>query len=793
MDLRKIIYVIRAISLSGIIRTIQYGFLRDRIEKRFSSKSTSLTRFLPGDISYITPIESGFCVKYEHAELELILLTQNLIKISWSPGKSPVPYTVAKKEWEPQKTKIMHTDSGYLLTCGKLEVDLDNFGGIIIKDLNGNIFRKDNPPIREGDEWRLTTTLGAAEHIYGLGERTSTSNIRPGSYVSWNTDPSGSYTTGKDPIYIGTPIYLSVSDNGCSLVYFENSYRSKFQVGDTFEASFSGGMLRYYLIFGSLQTIFFQLSELIGRPGIPPRWVLGYHQSRWGYRSEADIREVVKGFEEHNLPLSVIHLDIDYMDGFRVFTIDANRFPRMRQLSDDLNKKGIKLVASINPAVKRDKKYGVYIDGLQKDVFCKLPDGKIFNGISWPGWSVFPDFSNPITRKWWKEQYQKLLIEGISGIWHDMNEPASFAAWGDKTFPLTVTHFMEGQGGKHLEAHNLYGLLMNKAGYEALREDVPDKRPWILSRSGWAGSQRYAWTWTGDVDTSWEALRQTIPTILGLGLSGHAFSGVDIGGFSGSPGAELYLRWFQLATFMPFFRTHSAVGTRPREPWLFGETITKIIRKFLILRYKLIPFLYTLAWETSQTGYPLIRPVFWDNPEDHNLWDINDEFLVGDSLLIAPIMEENVHSRQITLPPGLWYSFWDDQQYFGSVRFDLPVSLETIPIFVKSGTLLPMDEAGDTYLHIYPANDKQSSSRIYNDTGDSFGPWRIDTLKLINKPNSMDILWESEGDYPIQYETVKLKIHGKRILEASIDGNPCTIQDNILVVAKFSTLNLKFE
>jgi alpha-glucosidase len=793
MDIRKIIYVFRAIRLSGIIRTIQYGFLRDRYERQFSTKLQPPSKIFPGNLKSPAPIVSGLRLEFEHARLEIVFLTQNLVRLSWEPGKSPIPYTIAKTDWKPQNVEIIHTSSGYSMICGDIDLMIDNSGGILVQDLNNNVLRKDNPPYREGDGWRLSTILGPEEHIYGLGERAGSFNLRPGAYCSWNTDPSGSYSTGRDPLYIGTPIYLSLSDSGSYLIYFENSYPSVFNIRHTYEASFSGGMLRYYIIFGSLQTIFSQLAELVGPPAMPPRWVFGYHQSRWGYRSEADIREVAEGFEEHDFPLSVIHLDIDYMDQFRIFTINSSLFPEMKKLSRDLKKKGIKLVASINPAVKFDSNYGVYADGFSTNAYCKHPNGDILHGLSWPGWSVFPDFTQKNAREWWKAQYKELLDEGIAGIWHDMNEPVSFAAWGDKSFPVSTQHGMEGRGGDHLEAHNLYGLLMNKAGYEALQHHTPDKRPWLISRSGWAGLQRYAWNWTGDIETSWEALRQTIPTILGLGLSGHAFSGVDIGGFSGSPSAELYLRWFQMATFLPFFRTHSAIGTKPREPWVFGELFTSIVRKFLKLRYRLIPYLYSLAWKTTQTGYPPIRPIFWENPQDHKLWDIEDEFILGESLLIAPIMDEKVTNREITLPAGIWYSIWDDQKYIGPTGVDYPVCLETIPIFVKGGTIIPMDENREICFHVFPGECESSSCQIYNDSGDGYGPWRIDNFQLNNKLDSMEIFWEFEGEYPFNFTSFMIQAHGKRLVHAICDGIPCKIETNHIMAPRFRTLNLLFE
>lgn len=792
MDIRKIIYVVRAIGLNGIIRTIQYGFSRDRIEKEFSNRISIINRLVPGDLNLINSISGGIRVGFEHARVELIFLSQNVVKISWEPGKPPFPYTIAKSNWEAQQPLIKSTDFGHTLICGNLDVSIDNSGGICFRDLQGTILRRDNPPIREGDRWSLSTILAPEEHIYGLGERANSLNLRPGNYCSWNTDVGGNYSHGKDPLYIGTPIYLSISNVGSYLVYFENSFRSTFHIEDSVTASFAGGMLRYYIIFGSFETIFDLLAELVGRPTIPPRWVLGYHQSRWGYRSEVDIRKVVKGFEEHDLPLSAIHLDIDYMDGFRVFTINSNRFPAMKKLTGYLDEKGIKVVASLNPAIKRDLNYKVYIEGLSKNVFCKLPNGKIRSGVSWPGWSVFPDFTKPEACKWWQEQYQYLLSEGISGIWHDMNEPASFAGWGDKTLPLTTLHFMDGKGGNHLEAHNLYGLLMNQTGYEAMINYAPNKRPWIFSRAGWAGLQRYAWNWTGDVETSWEGLQQTIPTILGLGLSGHAFSGVDIGGFSGSPGAELYLRWFQMATFLPLFRTHSAIGTKPREPWMYGEPTTSIIRNFLNLRYKLLPYLYTLAWEASQTGISPIHPIFWENPQDQNLWDVEDEFLLGNAILITPIIHEQEYKRLVILPKGIWYSFWDDKLYKGPAQIEVPVMLETIPIFIKGGTLLPMDEGGNICLHVYPDIGNAISNHIYFDAGDGYGSCRLDSFQLSHKQDSMNISWGKEGEYPFPYPHVTIQFHGKQLIKAIVDGNTCTIEDNTLITPIFQYLNLYF-
>jgi alpha-glucosidase len=792
MAIQRIAYVLRAIGIKGIFRTINYGFYRDRIERKTSHKNIQNKKLSPGKLEHAQPIQGGIQLEFENGRLELVYLSTNIIRTSWWPGKQPIPYTITKNDWEIPKPTINFENISHRISLGQYEATIDSLGGITYGDIEGNVFRKDNPATQDGEGWSLSTLLTPDEHIYGLGERANTFNLRPGVYRSWNTDVGGSYSKGKDPLYIGTPIYLSLSNLGSYLVYFENSYCSKFDIGATFHASFSGGMLRYYVILGSLETIYKQISDLIGPACMPPRWVFGYHQSRWGYQSESDIREVISGFENHDLPLSAIHLDIDYMDGFRLFTVNKNRFPAMKRFSDELESKGIKLVASINPAVKRDRKYKIYLEGISEDIFCKLPDGELFTGVSWSGWSVFPDFTKPEARNWWQKQYSALLSNGIAGIWHDMNEPSSFAAWGDKTFPSSVSHSLENQNGNHQEAHNLYGLLMNQAGFEGIRNYAPYKRPWIFSRAGWAGLQRYAWNWTGDVESTWEAFQQTLPIILGLGLSGHFFSGVDIGGFSGNPSAELYLRWFQMASFFPLFRTHSAVGTKRREPWVFGEPTTIIIREFLRLRYKLILYLYTLAWESVQTGIPPIRPLLWDDPQNKMLWDIGDEFFVGSSLLIAPVLQEKAQTRLITFPRGNWYSFWDDREYRGVTQSEMSVNLETIPIFIKAGTLLPMEENNEIIFHVYPAIEGISRNRIYSDSGDGYGTWRVDTFQIINSHNSVYITWDKEGEYTFPYPRVEVQVHGRKIKKVHIDNESASFHNNSFDTPIFQNLKLDF-
>jgi alpha-glucosidase len=574
------------------------------------------------------------------------------------------------------------------------------------------------------------------------------------------------------------PVYIGLHPHGSYLIFHENSFRGEISFQEQAIARFEGGALRYYFIPGPPNQALKEYLALTGRPPLPPRWALGYHQSRWGYTNERQVREVVEGFRRNELPLDVLHLDIDYMDGFRLFTVDKSRFPDLPGLAKELKENGVQFIPILDCGVKLDPKYPIYEQGIKHGHFLKDPSGKPVRALVWPGWSVFPDFTDSAVRSWWGGHYKTLIEAGAAGIWHDMNEPATFSAWGEPTLPIATRHVMEGRGGSHLEGHNLYGLLMGKAGYEGLKELEPKKRPWLLTRSGWAGIQQYAWHWTADTESTWEMLKQTIPSLLGLSLSGIPFSGPDIGGFSGSPEPELFLRWFQLATFVPFFRNHAAVGTPPREPWRFGPAILKILQKFLRLRVRLIPYLYTLAWEASQTGQPVLRPLFWDNLEDRELWNNDEAFMLGPNLLIAPIFEPGTQTRRQRLPAGDWYSFWDDNLLQGRGEVEAPVNLQTIPLFVRAGSILPMLADGQGIranttlaLHLYPSEGVSTTSTLYNDAGDGYGAWRVDRYTMEQSGDELNIEWHQDaGDYLFPYKKINLHLHGFAASKVWIDG-----------------------
>jgi alpha-glucosidase len=787
----KIILALRYIGLRQSINAILYAFNRDRLERQHERPRIATSPQRSGELLSFEEVQGGACLIFANAELEVVFVTADLVRLTWTPGTLPVPYSLDQREWRLVDTNVKKTGKGYSVSSSQLEILVAEDGGVKYLDMEGSLLRNERPPERQGETWIHQVDLRTEETIYGLGERAARLNLRGSSYRMWNRDPGGMYGSGTDPLYFTIPVYISNHLQGCTLVFYENSFDGQITLGNPATAVFEGGALRYYVAVGSPSQVIELYTQLTGRPPLPPRWALEYHQSRWGYKTENDIREVMAGFQEHGLPLSALHLDIDYMNGYRVFTVDGERFPDLRRLATDLLNQGIVLVASLNPAVKRDSEYEIYVDGLTEGMFCMLPEGIPLTGLSWPGWCAFPDFTKPETRAWWGNYYARLVEAGVSGYWHDMNEPTSFSAWGDSTFPLPTRHKLECSAGDHRYAHNLYGLLMNRAGYEALRRQQPDRRPWILSRSGWAGQQRYAWNWTGDIESTWNALRITIPTVLNLGLSGIPYSGPDIGGFSGHPSSELYVRWFQLATFLPFYRTHSAMGITRREPWVFGEPTLTIVREFMLLRLRLIPYLYTLAWEASQTGHPLVRALFWPEAEEPDLWDVDDTFMLGQMLLVAPILEKDALSRDVRLPKGDWYNFWDDTLIEGPALIEKEAVLERIPVFVAAGSVLPMEEAGILELHLYPSGNGMGYGQLYSDAGDGYGSFRVDEFNLSRKGGELKLSREYRGDYQFPYQSIEIYLHGVKCERAWVDGVEIQFSENRIQVDTFKQVRLQ--
>jgi alpha-glucosidase len=794
MQLGTLLRSISFLELANSMRAIRFAIQRDQLDRRYKRTihEGNLVPQLPGSLKWTREIPHGAELHFEHAILELLFLAPDVIRLTWRPGELPIPYAIVGNEWPGDQVHLGQDQHGLTLTGSQLTLEVGTDGATTILGTAGALLRSEDPPILTGESWEQKSQLDPLACVFGLGERASGWNLRSGSYQLWNQDPGGSYGHGHDPLYMSIPVHLCVQPQGNYLLFYENPYRGEIAFDDDALVRFERGALRSYFFRGSPEACLDRYTQLTGRPPMPPRWSLGYHQSRWGYQSQDEIRDLADRFKEHNLPISVIHLDIDYMDGYRVFTFKESHFGQVDRLSQDLQTDGINLVTIIDPGVKVDRGYAVFREGLSKGMFCTLPNGRPMLSIVWPGWVYFPDYTNPEVRSWWGNYYQQLLDRGIAGIWHDMNEPTAFAPWGDKTFPLFTQHAFENQGGDHLGAHNLYALLMNRAGFEALQKFRPEQRPWLLSRAGFAGGQRYAWNWTGDVETSWEALRQTLATMLGVSLSGFAYTGSDIGGFSGTPDPELYLRWFQLGAFSPFFRTHSAIGTPPREPWTFEETILDAVRTLLQMRYRLMPYFYTLAWVAHQKGTPLLRPVLWIDPEDPSLWEISDQFFLGPAILVAPVLTAGSLEREVQFPGGSWYDLWDGTRYDGPGARTVSAEITHIPAFVRGGTILPM-EISETKLelHIYLPNEGSLEGELYSDAGDGYHTYRVDRFTGSRHGNKLELSRTTVGEYPWPYTSLLLVLHGAEMVSMKIDGDGQPIQKTQALISLFKDVDIK--
>ncbi|PNV78890.1 MAG: alpha-glucosidase [Dictyoglomus turgidum] len=559
------------------------------------------------------------------------------------------------------------------------------------------------------------------EAFLGLGEKMGGLNKKGKKYINWNTDDPHHYPH-TDPLYQSHPFFLAWNSEFSYGIFFDNTFRTYFNLGEESSKYYyfyaDNGELDYYFIYGPTpKEVIENYTLLTGRYYMPPLFALGYQQSKWGYKNKEMLMDIARKFREKDIPCDVLYMDIDHMDGFRVFTFDEERFPNIKNMIEDLNNMGFKIVPIVDPGVKKDINYEIYREGVEKDFFCRRSTGEIYVGYVWPGECAFPDFTKKEVRDWWGEKQKRLTEAGVSGIWNDMNEPSSFSHpmdifsrswerhntfWGifsdhndeifyDKTFPKDVVHGEKGEF-THDEIHNVYGLLMAKASYEGWRRENPNVRPLIITRAGFSGVQKYSAVWTGDNKSWWEHLYISIPMLQNLGISGVPFIGADVGGFGLDSSPELFVRWIELGIFYPFFRNHSELNTRSQEPWAFSKEVEEISKEYIKLRYRLIPYFYSLFWEAKEKGIPLIRSLILEFPNDKEAIHNYDEFLLGPFILVAPIYQEGVRARVVYLPEGLWYDFWEGKVYKGPDYISIKAPLDKIPIFIREGSIIPLWE-----------------------------------------------------------------------------------------------------
>jgi alpha-glucosidase len=592
-----------------------------------------------------------------------------------------------------------------------------------------------------GTAVRAWKRLREDEHVYGFGEKGGRLDKRGpymggSSFAMWNSD-TYAYGEDTDPLYVSVPFYLVLRKGKAHGIFLDNTFRTSFDVGkespDLLSFGALDGELDYYFIHGpSPREVVERYTALTGRMPLPPRWALGYNQCRYSYYPESRVRLLADNFRVKRVPADVIWLDIHYQDGYKPFTWDKARFPDPGRLIADLRRQGFRVVTIVDPHPKKERGYAPYDSGLAGGHFIKNPDGTVYEAPVWPsqaerdpGPSVFPDFSRPATRDWWGGLYREFLDLGVAGIWNDMNEPAVFVEpW--HTMDLNARHDNEGQPTDHREIHNVYGLLNSRATFEGLARLRPNARPFVLTRATYAGGQRWAALWPGDNTSDWNHLRATVPMFSNLGLSGFSFVGADIGGFADAPSPELFTRWLQVGVFYPFMRTHTTFGTPEQEPWSYGLYHEELNRRAIELRYELLPHVYNLMRESSDTGAPAFRPLLYEFPQDEATYRRDDEFMLGRDLLIAPVLREGVREREVYLPAGEWFDFWTGRAYAGGKGHRLPVTLESIPVFVRGGGFVfrqPVvqhtgEMAGQPLrVTVFPA--AQSEAVFYEDDGET--------------------------------------------------------------------------
>ncbi len=644
-----------------------------------------------------------------------------------------------------------------------------------------------------GNEVRVWKTMPPGERYLGFGEKAGLLNRRETHMTMWNTDIPA-YTADTDPLYQTIPFFYGITDDASYGIFFDSPFRSSFDMGKESRSEYSFGAedgdLNYYFFAGSPQEIVRAYTALVGTMPLPPRWSLGYQQCRWSYAPESRVREIAGRFRSLRIPCDALYLDIDYMEGYRIFTWNGTAFPHPRTLLKDLAEMGFKTVVIIDPGIKVDTAYHAFRSGLAGDHFVRRNDGTLFIGNVWPGPCVFPDFSNAAARRWWGEQFAQLIGDGVRGWWNDMNEPSVFNT-PTKTMPLDVRHRPDAGPGTHAAIHNVYGMLMTRATYEGVRSLSPDARPFVLTRASYAGGERYAAAWTGDNVATWEHLKMALTMCLNLSVSGQPFVGADIGGFIGRPSPELFARWLQLGVFTPLMRAHSAINEPKKEPWEYGEKWTDVNRTTIELRYQLLPYLYTVMEEASRTGIPPMRPVAFAGDHHRDRWT-SEEFFFGDDLFVAPVLNEGQTRRAVTLPAGAWYDFWTSRRYRGDTSITVEAPPGRIPFFVRAGAAIPTqqvlqftDEAPAdplTVLVYPPSAGNNGSSALYEDDGTTFGYTRgaYARRSILQAASSKDLritVGPREGTYDVPPRQLVVHLVGEPRRPSSVLVNGRVTQE----------------
>jgi alpha-glucosidase len=761
--------------------------------------------------------------------LELTIVRDNLFRFRYlieSSFNGDFSYAITKyASMGYNSLEIVEEEKNYVITTKKLICKINK------KNMLVSMYDAADKKLISQDEvgfhWEESYEYGGSivkmskvsqdgESYYGLGDKPSHLNLKGKRFQNWVTD---SYAYGKDtdPIYKAIPFYTGLHHGKSYGIFFDNTFRSFFDFAHERKnvTSFwaQGGNMDYYFIYGpDMLDVVEDYTDLTGKPHqLPPLWGLGYHQCKWSYFPESKVKDIAEKFRALKIPCDALYLDIDYMEGFKCFTWNKEYFPDPKRMVSELAADGFKTVVIIDPGIKIEKGYSVFDEGLAKDYFCKRADGPYMKGKVWPGECYFPDFTKPEVREWWSGLFKELIEDiGVKGVWNDMNEPAVMEV-PNKTFPIDVRHDYDGHPCSHRKAHNVYGMQMARATFQGLKKYGYPKRPFVITRAAYAGTQRYTSSWTGDNIATWEHLWIANVQAQRMALSGFSFIGSDIGGFAEQPNGELYARWIQLGVFHPLCRTHSSGDHGEQEPWMFGEEVTDIVRKFIELRYRLLPYLYTSFWEYVSHGKPILKSLVLYDQKDIQTHYRTDEFVFGDQILVCPILEPNSKGRRMYVPRGNWYDYWTKEWLEGGRELWVDSDLDTLPMFIKEGAVIPYYplqqyvgelEIEEISLEVYHKIGKEESL-LYDDDGDGYeytkGNHSLRTFKLKGSADDLVIRQHKSGKFITGYSRFSLRFIGIpfEVGMISIDKEPVSMDrfdatDGTLLIDKdFSEIHIE--
>lgn len=745
----------------------------------------------------------GIAGRTAMAEFSVDAYSPHIIRVRVTPLGSPrhVGYALTTDE-PPDFSQFSVSAAGPVVVLKTLsiaaEVELRPDLRITFKDANGNVINEDLPGKElgmtlVGDKITVYKRLQSDERFIGMGEQLGNLDRRGTVLTLKNTD-NYRYDDPKVPMYVSIPFFMGLHDGKAYGLFFNNSFRSVFNFGASNRRfasfSFDGGSLDQFFIFdASVSKILEHYTSLTGRMPLPPRWSLGYQQSRCSYYPEEQVMFIANTFRAKRIPLDGITLDADYLHRYQPFRINRERFPDMRRLADTLRGMNVELTASVNPGIAIDDTYEQYKSGLKENVFLRYADGELWVADIAPNTNHFVDFSDPRGRRWWIDNMKLYQDLGIHGLWNDMNEPAI----DGQAMPDNVVFNFDGQKTSALEAQNYYGMLMARAAFESAEQYGGNRRPFVLSRSGFAGIQRYAAVWSGDNQAKDEHILLGALLVNQMGLSGVPFTGPDLGGYIGDGNKDLFRRWVEVGVFAPYLRNHRGQFTAANEPWAYGEEVEAISKAYIGFRYQLMPYLYSAFYEATQTGMPVSRSLSIDHSFDANVFkpDFQYEFLFGPGLLVNP-MTSKEQEKSTYLPAGQWFDLFTDERLDGGRVIRSEYAGHRIPIFAKASAIIPMqrkvqstrDDPGPVlYVHVFNGAER-SEFVYYDDDGETLdyrkGQFRRRLIAFDPATRQLSFS-RPDGNYSSPFRRIQVILHGfDAVTEATVNGVAAAVQSRVV-------------